>query len=252
MKTALLGRYRIQELIQFISNTLMIVKQHGPDKLKIKALYQSLLQQHQNLQQASKQDSMSEITPQLARLDARRDRAIICLRKICGGYAAHHRDNMSNAGQLILARIDKYGSKLYHQNYSAETAALKNLCRELQTDPLCINAVQELNVEEVVVEMNTVNTRFEKLFIQRLQEFSQYEGKSTQEHIQLTSEAYRTLVQHLDAHATLTPSEEYTLLINHLNENIDHFNLMIERRKRGVEFEQADTITDASPDTSVG
>ena len=38
-------------------------------------------------------------------------------------------------------------------------------------------------------------------------------------------------MKHLEAHATLTPSAEYTLFINHLNENTEHFNQMVERRK---------------------
>ena len=244
IKTAFVGRYRLQEFIQFVSNTLAIVKQHGPDKLRIRAQYLTLLQQYERLQQAYQQNALSEITPQLARLDARRDRAIVCLRKLCDGYACHPNERLKAAGKKIVACIDKYGSKLYHLNYSAETAALKNLVRELQTNPECLSAIQEMKLEEVVKEMEAANLTFDKLFIQRLGEFSQSETNSTRALMPLTTEAYRTLAQHVDAHATLTPSEEYTSLINHLNENIEHFNLIVERRKGGIEAEDADVVVD--------
>ena len=37
INNALFKKYRTNEFIQFISNTLMIIKEHGADKLKIKA-----------------------------------------------------------------------------------------------------------------------------------------------------------------------------------------------------------------------
>ncbi|MGB3585472.1 MAG: DUF6261 family protein, partial [Tunicatimonas sp.] len=64
-----------------------------------------------------------------------------------------------------------------------------------------------------------------------LEETSKEETQSTRELVQSTSEAYRTLVKHIEAHSTLTPSAEYTLFINHLNENIEHFNQIVERRR---------------------
>ena len=250
ISSAILSKYRIQEFIQFISNVLMIVKQHGPDKLKIRPLYTVLLQNYESLQAAYKQDTNSEITPQLARLDVRRDQAIICLRQVCEGYIHHHNEKLKAAATKIIACIDKYGNRLYSLNYSAETAALKHLARDLQTNPECISALQDMHMEDVVNEMHVANTKFEKLFIQRLGAFSQYETKSTKEVIQLTSEAYRTLLQHVDAHATLAPSEEYNSLISHMNENIEHFNQVVERRKRGGEPEEMDTTSDESVDAS--
>ncbi len=250
INAAVLGRYRIQEFIQFISNTLIIVKQHGAEKLKVKALYNVLSQHHIQLQEAYKQDTNSEITPQLTSLDTQRDQMIICLRQICEGYTHHPNEKLKAAGSRIVACIDKYGSKLYQLNYNAETASLKNLIRDLQTNPDCVAAIQDLDLEEVVKEMNIANINFEKLFIQRLGEFSQNGAKSTKELVQLTSEAYRTLAQHVTAHATLTPSEGYTSLIKHLNENIDHFNHIVDRRKGTGVPQEADGSADESETVS--
>lgn len=252
IKTALVNRYRLQEFIQFISNTLMIVKQHGPEKMKIKELYY-LLQRHQEkLQVAYKQTAHSDITPLLASLDTQRDQAIICLRKVSEGYTYHPQEKMRAAAATVLACIDKYGNKLYQLNYSAETAALKNLVRDLQTVPACTAALKDLGLEAVMHEIRSANTKFKKLFIQRLEEFSQDEVSGTRVLNQQTSEAYKTLMQHIDAHATLAPSVEYTLFINHINENIEHFNQMVERRKRSGEAvpEEVATASEATVDTA--
>ena len=229
--SALLTNYRIKEFIQFIRNTLMIVSQHGADKLKIKAQYSALNQAYQQLEQAYKQDTVDDITPKLAQLDAQRDQALICLRQISEGYTHHHAPTLKAAGTTIVECISKYGSRLYSLNYSAETAALKNIARDLQTIPECVSAIQAIGLEEVVREMKRTNLAFETLFIERLKTLSQSEAKSSKERTQLTSEAYQTLVKHLEAHATLTPSGLYTSLINHMNENINHFNQIVERRK---------------------
>lgn len=238
IKVALANRYRLQEFIQFISNTLMIVKQHGPDKMKVKELYQALYQNQEKLQNAYKQTTNSDITPLLARLDDQRDQAVICLRQVSEGYSHHPQEKLQAAAQTVLACIDKYGDKLYSLNYSAETAALKNLVRDFQTVQECIDAIQALGMDTVVTEMKNANLKFEKLFVQRLEEFSQEELASTKAMNQQTTEAYKTLVQHIDAHATLAPSEAYTSFINHINENIEHFNQLVDRRKGAGETVQ--------------
>jgi hypothetical protein len=251
IKAALLKNYRIPEFIQFITNILMIISQHEPKKLKIEPLVTALNQTHERLQEAFKQHTASEITPQLAKLDTARDRAIVCLRKVCEGYMDHPDERLKAAGQKVVECIDKYGSKLYSLNYGAETAILKNLVRDLQTNPECIIALKEVHMETLVQQMHETNLEFEKRFIQRLGAFSQYETKGTKELTQFTTEAYRTLVQHIDAHAILAPSEAYTSLINHMNENIDHYNLVAERRKATGDVEEVDIVADAQGEEPV-
>ena len=232
IKVASLAKYRKQELAQFVCSTLMIVKQHGPMPRQIEERYRALQQQYTQWQDALRQQRPHELTAQLARLDAQRDQAIICLRKLCDGYAAHPYEPQHAAGRLLLEGIDRYGRKLYHLSYSEETAVLKHIAREFQTNPQYVTAVQFLQLEAVVEEMRTANARFETLFIRRLQEYSQ-EGPSPQALAGGVKEAYRFLVQHVQAHATLAPTPAGTLLTEHLNENIDYFNDIVARRRRG-------------------
>ena len=244
--TAYLFRYRIKEFVQFIRNTLMIVGQHSPDKLQIKPQYQALNKLHQQLEMAYLPHNTSAMNAQLAQLDATRDRAIVCLRMLSDGYSRHPSPALSEAGQLLLATIDKYGSRLYDLNYSAETAALKKLVYDLQQTPDGVQAVQTLQLEDVVSEIKRVNQEFERQFVRHLEAASQDEGPSVRELVQRTAEAYRTLLKFVEAHATLTPSSEYTLFAHHLNENIEHFNQIVDRRRPSTEAGETAFPTDAT------
>lgn len=241
---AQLTRYRIKEFIQFIRNSLLIVSQHNPEQLKVKAQYGALTRVQQQLELAYKQDKEDETALELVQMDATRDRAIVCLRMISEGYTRHFDATLSAAGQSVLDCIDKYGPRLYSLNYSAETAALKNVVRDLQTIPACVQAIQALHLEALVVEMKRSNLAFEKQFIEHLEASSQTGLQTMRELTQSTTDAYRTLTRHLEAHATLTPSAEYTLFINHLNENTEHFNQMVDRRKATPEAIPTEAATD--------
>ena len=102
---------------------------------------------------------------------------------------------------------------------------------ELQTRPECQQAVQTLHLADVVNGMKQANQAFEQLSVQRLEENMRSGGVSNRELMRQTTDAYHQLLKHLEAHATLSPSPEYTLLIDHLSENTEHFNEVVERRK---------------------
>ena len=239
IKYSYIKNYRIKEFLQFIANILLIVKQDNPENLKIQPQVDDLAKRYGELENAYKQHSGSELTPQLAALDARRDQAIVCFRQISEGYTNHHDEALSSAGRTLLSCIDKYGSKLYLLNYSAETAALKNLTRDLRTIPECAAALTSLNLDDTVGHLEATNSEFEQLFVQRLKSLSG-ESKSTEELSQQTKDAYDTLTRHIEAYATIEPSASYTTLINHINENIDHFNQLVEKRRNSKAPEEAE------------
>lgn len=248
---AQLTRYRIKEFIQFIRNSLLIVSQHNPEQLKVKAQYAALSRSQQQLELAYKQDREDETAQDLVQMDATRDRTIVCLRMISEGYTRHFNAPLSAAGQTVLDCIDKYGPRLYSLNYSAETAALKNIVRDLQTIPACVQAIQALHLEALVGEMKRSNLAFEKQFIEHMEASSRTNTETMRELVQGTTEAYRTLAKHLEAHATLTPSAEYTLFINHFNENTEHFNQVVDRRKATPEAVSTEAASDEPVEASM-
>ena len=250
--TAYLFRYRIKEFIQFMRNALIIVRQHGPEQLRVKAQYQALSKLYQQLETAYRQTDDNTLTRELAELDTARDRAVVCLRMLSEGYTRHPSAAQREAGQQLLECIDKYGSRLYDLNYSAETTALKKVILDLQNDPACAAALQQLQLEAVVAEIKRANQEFERQFVRYLEESGQTSGPRVRDLVQQTAGAYRTLVEHVGAHALLTPSAAYTLFSHHLNENVEHFNQLVSRRKQAREAaaEEMAASTDAGEEVA--
>ena len=246
--TAYLFRYRIKEFIQFMRNALLIVRQHGPDQLRVKAQYQALSKRYEQLERTYKQTTDNALNRELSQLDAARDQAIVCLRMLSEGYTRHPNSAQQAAGQRVLECIDKYGARLYDLNYSAETTALKKIVKDLATDTARAAAVQQLHLEAVVAEIKRTNQEFERQFVRHLEATGQTGGPRVRELVQQTADAYRTLVEHVSAHALLTPSAEYTLFGHHFNENVEHFNQTVERRKqlRAVAVEEAAVASEVS------
>ena len=58
-------------------------------------------------------------------------------------------------------------------------------------------------------------------------------------------------MQYIDAYNLLTPSEKYTSLTKLMNENIDHYNQVVERRKATGEVEEVDIVEDAQGEMPV-
>lgn len=241
--TAYLFRYRIKEFIQFMRNALMITNQHGPSPLRVKAQYQALNKCYQQLESSYQQNTDNSLSQELVQLDTARDQAIVCLRMLSEGYTRHPGKAQREAGQRVLEGIDKYGSRLYDLNYGAETAALKKVVNDMQSDPTGAAAIRQLHLEAVVAEIKRTNQEFERQFVRHLEATSQSDGPRMRELVQQTADAYRTMVDHLQAHALLTPSTEYTLFGHHFNENVEHYNQIVDRRKQTAE---------ASADAEIG
>ena len=100
------------------------------------------------------------------------------------------------------------------------------------TIPSLMAAVQQLHLEAVIAEIKQTNQKFERQFVRPLEAEGQTGEPRVRELVQQTADAYRTLVEHVSAHALLTPAAGYTLFSHHLNENVEHFNLVVERRKQ--------------------
>ena len=242
--TAHLFNYRIKEFLQFMHNALMIVRQHDPDKLRVKAQYQALNNRYRQLESTYQRGTDYALTQELRRLDTARDQAIVCLRTISDGYTRHHRASHRLAGQQILDCIDKYGTRLYNLNHNAETVALKKIVADLRSDPTGPEALQLLHLEDTVDEMQQANQEFERQFVRHLQLAKLAEGPRMRDLVKQTAEAYRTLVEHVAAHALLAPSSEYTLFGHHFNENVEHFNQIVARRRQVPVDEPTDSFAE--------
>jgi hypothetical protein len=222
--------FRSNEFIQFANNVVSICDESNPQVLKIRDPLEKLRTSLKDLEEIYKISQASEITSRLTELDDKRDNAIIFLRKLGDTFTNHFDESKQNAGKKLVEVIDKYGTPIYKQNYQAETSSLNNLMNELETSPGYREVLDILGGKEVLHEMKKANELFdEKYLLRNKQEAGKDDGSFSEKRLEVKNN-YRDLVQHVEAWATVTPTDEYTNLINRLNHLIERYNQVVKAR----------------------
>ncbi len=230
MNTPNYRKFRTNEYAQFFQDVYTICTANNPISLKIETQTDSLNQINISLADVFKKNYGSEITEKVVYYDNRRDEAIICLRKLADGYTNHFNEAYKESALRILHTIDKYGSQIYKLNYQAETSTLKNLASDLRNTPQLWADVEKLMLTEIIQEIETMNNECNNYYLQRIQETAANVSEPAREVIKEGKKQYKILVDHIMAHATLTPSEAYSNLINEINALIDKYNSTVTSR----------------------
>lgn len=229
--------FRTSESVQFFNDLVQLCLSNNPESLNIQKPYRQLEQIANSLNAGFKNEKGSDITTELSNLDARRDNAITCLRTITEGFTNHFEPSKQMSAKLLLNTIDKYGKSISRLNYQAETSTISNLAVELQS----VNSVKEwvntLGLDDVVADMLEANNAFNERFLARIREEAEKEQVALGEKIKEAVGTYRVLTAHIEAHATLNPSEELTALMKQLNELIDGYNLLVNQRSNNTKIE---------------
>lgn len=231
-------KLRIPESNQFFGDVLGVCKKADPVALNFQAQFLGLEESHQELNKSFKKQKASMRTAELALLDARRDDAIICLRKLVDGYTNHHDESKKVAGKLLKLTIDKYGRQISKMNYQAETSVLDNVVVDLEDGGEKAAAVTLLGVSDTVAEIKASNGLFSATFLDRVGEDAAKAMVASGELVMECRGKYELLAKHIEANATINPSGAYTSLINELNALIEKFNTLLairQGRKNGDE-----------------
>lgn len=227
--TPLFNRFRTSEFVQFFDSVATICQQNNPEALGIQTQYNVFKAALAATVGSYKKNSKSNITEQLNELDARRDKAIVCLNTLCEGYLSHFSAEKQEAAERVISCVNKYGSRIYNLNYLAETAVVKGMVDELNQSLAA--ELTLLALSEVVDELASCNSEFDAKYIERVNETAADNSESTSLHIAETKVAYKTMCQHIDAHAIINPSDAYNSLSDRLNALIGRFNSTMQLRK---------------------
>jgi hypothetical protein len=216
--------------VQFYSDVLTVCKNGNPPALNIQQQWSALDSSFALLNQSFKKEQASLLTGDLIAHDLRRDNAIICLRKLADSYTNHHDAAKQKARNQLLMVIDKYGSGISRMNYHAETSVLEKLVADLQSNANNTAAVKMLGLDDTVTELKAANELFSKTYLDRVGEAASKDLTAAGTLAQECRDNYNTLVKHIEANATINPSEAYTALINKLNNLIEKFNTTVATR----------------------
>lgn len=110
-------KLRISEGAQFFGDVITVCEKANPAELNIQKQCSELKKSYKLLTDSFKKEQSSMLTAQLARVDYRRDQAIICFRKLADGFTNHFDSTKAQAGKLLLTAIDKYGKQISKMNY---------------------------------------------------------------------------------------------------------------------------------------
>jgi hypothetical protein len=248
LKSIFYSNLRIGEFIQFIKQFLAFVQGGDPLALGIQDQYLALEQQWNELQQLFKKVLGSELTEVLEKQDERRDRAISGLRMYFDSFTYHMDPAKSEAARKLLEVIDRYGRGISRKNYQEESAIISGILKDWENDPELSEAITLLNADDWKEELKTANNEFDAVYRDRTSDLISVPEASATEMREPVMDAYRMLVNHLEAHTTLAQDKaSYQHLAALLNKHIDQYNQLVISRSRG-ESESEDIDTGTSGD----
>lgn len=243
--------FRNSEFIRYQKNVVKLCNKFNAPTLKITNQVTALSAAITQLDELFVVQRSHLTTGKLVNLDNRRDRAVVGLRMMAEGYTMHYNTVMAEAGQVLLAGIDKYGTRISRYNYMAETQVLESLADDCTRDAAMSAAVNTLGLTEWVAEMSDANTEFDDNYIDRTADY----GDRPETNLGIlrvnATEQYNTLVLHITAHATLDPQEGYIKIINSLNSLTEQYTKLINSRSTGENTDIDNGSTDIENDPAL-
>ncbi len=224
IKSIQLLRLRNDEHVQFNNDLLKFCEENNPEALKIKNQYDNLLAGTQKMEQAYLQTRGSELTKKITAEDEVRDKLVTGIEQGAVFYTYHFEAEYTEAAELLLQEIKKYGTGIARMNYQAETAALNDLIDKVKNNDKLNAAVTLLGLMQWFTKLEESNNRFNDLYIDRIKENAQKPDLNLKELRKESAEQYKELVKHIEANTLLNPSESYETLIKQLNNLIDKYN----------------------------
>jgi hypothetical protein len=245
LETAFSQKYRNSEFIKYMDNVTQLINRRNATGLPIKPQTEALQSLTTEMGTLFKQEQGTLITKEIEALDKRRDDAFTGLRSTINGYRYHFIPQQAKAAAVLYKSIDKLGKNIARLNYQAETATLEKLVHDWETDTELVAAIAELGLEDWMRELKTANDEFNQRYLDRTSEYASLNKQQRLPELRARIlEAYRTLIDHITAHATLTPSEVYSEIIGDLNALTQQYNELVTER---ISAKNQDTDLEALP-----
>lgn len=183
---------------------------------QVKALREAVKAEDENLQLSAK----SLITDKIAEADKERDRLYAGYKKAVGGYEGFPDAAMAEAAKVLLQHIKDYRIDPKTQ-MDKETGLLVNFIQDLEGKFAA--QVEALSLGAFVGKLKAANEAVRELTAQRTDERSARTAGALKTARTASDEAYRLLVQHVNARALLEGEAEYAAFIDYANTEIEHF-----------------------------
>ena len=183
---------------------------------QVTALRAAVTAEDENLQLSTK----SLITDKIAAADRLRDQLYAGYKKAVAGYADFPVAEMAEAAKVLSQHIKDYKIDVQAQ-MDKETGLLVNFVQDLEGKFKA--QVDALSLGAFVEKLKAANEDVRELTAQRTDERSAKTAGALKTARAASDEAYKTLVQHVNAHALLEGDADYAAFIDYANTEIEHF-----------------------------
>ncbi|WP_298423280.1 DUF6261 family protein [uncultured Kordia sp.] len=230
MNRPMLDRYRNSEFLQYMKDVLELVNTKDVATLQLvkeRDALQNIALEMDNLFQ---QEQGSGITQELIELDTRRDKAFMGIKGLLETHEHHYDDTMQSAASRLLYNMNTFGTNIPRLNYQAETAVIDSMLSDWETQTDLSTAITTLAMTDWVAELKTANEAFNNRFLARVSESAASTATSFTTMRDDSTNTYRVLVAHIEAHATLGSDVAHQNLANEISELAKQYNVSVNAR----------------------
>lgn len=165
--------------------------------LFIKELKETTAKDLENLDGALGKNKKNKYTEALEDKDTERDEAMICFRDNVKSFVRSSKPEKKAAAELVVGFIKKHGWTLYDLGYVEQSAQMKLLIKDLETEESRA-AVATLGAGELYDEMVETNTMFEDMYDKKVKEAAKNDYPSLKDAKTALSRHLLALVKNID------------------------------------------------------
>lgn len=235
MVSPYLNRYRNAAYLQYMKDVVKLVNKEDVNTLLLKQPRDRLFALIEEMDNAYSQAKGSALTKKMKVYNEYRDKAFIGIKRVVSGYSYHYDREISSSGQEILRIMQIYGSQVIRKSYQEKSVIINSFLDELINNSKLSEAVAVLKLEGWIENLRKVNNNFIQKYLKRVEESAANNNSVSVTDLRAgVSKVYRKLLNHLEAHNTLSANKAYKKIITEINELTSQYNSVVNARASKV------------------
>ena len=218
-----LDKARVMEFYQAMSNVKTFLAKENLQTLQLEKVAKTFNEKFTAFDEALTPVRKSDLTQKIQELDTQRD-------NLLSGFSAHLKAFQhfsepagKEAAQRLLLSVEKFGKGIQEKPIQEETAIITNLLQDM-AQASAQQDLKTIGAKPWTDALKNANTALEQHHNSRTEQQSTIEVGKTKTTRQEIAEAFRVLVQTINALALLNGKDAYTNLANAISQVVKNAN----------------------------
>ena len=188
----------------------------------------------------------SQITEELAILDADRDNAWMCFYHLVISQSLRLNPEIRKMAHFIEAIIKLPEMRIHHQGYKQQTATMINFFNRIDSNPELIKAIEDIGANAVYLELKTAQSTFEAKDAEKISTSASKPKSESEEAVKELRNAFNDISQFLNIMSQMSGKAEYAEIAAKINQQVDEINTKVKARstRRENAKEELDEIVE--------